>query len=105
MRTDIEIFCTMPEHPPVGWKKKMGIFGWSGETLFVPSECAGLAKGLAALYCCIDGVPFHRAHNVILVPEQWARKQSPERADVFNAIRVVALKVKMNPSLPPSRAA
>lgn len=70
----------------------MGYFAWDGDNLMIPASGFGMSDEIAMLNCSFDGVPVTQVDGAVLVPEWWARKEKPEFADVFDAMRRAAMK-------------
>lgn len=83
-----------PNKPPKGWKRKMGVFGWDGDELYIPACAAGMGDAEAFLCCSYDGEELCQAEGTVLIRETWARREKPQRTDVFDAIRKRAMEIR-----------
>jgi hypothetical protein len=88
------LFEMTPDNPPKGWKRSMGLFGWAGDELFVPSTAIGISSTEALLCSSYDGVPIFIHGRTVLISEQWARSERPSWNHVIDAIRARALDKK-----------
>jgi len=94
----VEIYRFTPDKPPNGWKRKMGTIGWKGDKLYIPAGAAGMSD-TEALFCLgYDGMPACFVGDVLLIPEEWARREKPGRQDVYDAIRKRALEMRESPN-------
>ena len=94
----VEIYRFTPAKPPKGWKRKMGTIGWKGDELYIPAGAAGMSD-TEALFCLgYDGTPACFVGDVLLIPEEWARREKPGRQDVYDAIRKRALEMRESPN-------
>lgn len=77
-----------------GTGRQKYVFGWDGEDLFIQSEDAGMSREEALMLCAYDGERCCIAENKLLIRESFARREKPEREQVFDAIRMVATKYR-----------
>ena len=75
------------------------VFGWDGEDLFIQSEDAGMSRKEALMLCAYDGESCCISENKLLIRESFARREKPEREQVFDAIRMVATKYRDDPHI------
>ena len=90
----MELFAMTPENPPKWWRKKMGVFGWEGDDLFISAFMAGMSETEATVCCAYDGEPLVQTEGTILVREEWARREKPEMIEALDAARRMALEMK-----------
>lgn len=76
----------------------MGTIGWKGDELYIPAGAAGMGDNEALLCLGYDGTPACFAGDVLLIPEQWARREKPGRLDVYDAIRKRAIEMRESES-------
>jgi hypothetical protein len=96
----MELYEYVPTSPPKGWKRKMGLCGWVGNTLYIPARAAGLSDQEALLCLGYDGAPFYFAGNVLLVTEEWARRENPARSDVYDIMHERAVEMRTKGQAP-----
>ncbi len=90
----VEIYRFMPNKPKSGWQPEMGTIGWQGDNLFLPAGAAGMSDREALMCLGYDGTAACFAGDVLLIPEEWARREKPSRKDVYDAIRKRALEMR-----------
>lgn len=100
--SDIKIYQMTPTRPPKGWKKKMGLIAWRGDVLYVPACTTGMSDHEAFMCCAYDGESVCRAEGTVLVLETWARRERPDRSEMFDLIRKRALEMRDGPMGAPS---
>jgi len=87
----MEIYVIEPVPKPNGWKRKMGVFGWHEDELFIPACATGMKDHAVFLLCSFDGKPVCNAEDTLLISETWARGEFPSRSAVFDAIHRTAV--------------
>ena len=83
-----------PGNPEKGWKPEMGIYAWDGDDLFINASATGLSNEDVLVRCGFDGEPHVQFEGSVLIREEWARREVPERAAVFDAMRACYLKLR-----------
>ena len=76
----------------------MGTIGWKGDELYIPAGAAGMSDIEALLCLGYDVTPVCFAGGVLLIPEEWARREKPGRKEVYDAIRKRALEMREQPN-------
>jgi hypothetical protein len=87
----------MPIKPPKGWKRNMGTIGWKGDKLYIPAGAAGMSDDVALWCLGHDAAAVCWADDVLLISEEWARREKPERKAVYDAIRDRATEMRQSP--------
>lgn len=72
----------------------MGIFGWNGDTLYLPARISGMTDFAALLCIGQDGFLVCQYDDLLLVQEEWLRQQKPHMCDVFDVIRNHAVQTR-----------
>jgi hypothetical protein len=96
----VNIYLFIPDNPPKGWKRNMGTIGWCGDMLYIPAGAAGISDQEAMLCLGHDGEKACFTNDMLLIPEEWARRNYPAHQDVYDIIRKRALEMRDSSTSP-----